>query len=68
MQVERLKIALYVDRSLPDCWVVRDPDGEFWMVPVGDKAWDRRRPYTLKEDAQLESIPGHYKYLLGIAG
>jgi hypothetical protein len=47
---------------------VRDKDGEFWMVPFGDQAWDRRQPYTLTADARLESIPGHYQYLLGIAG
>ena len=62
------QICLYVDRSLPSCWIVRDHAGDFWMVPAGDQAWERRQPYTLTEDAQLESVPGHYKYLLGIAG
>ena len=65
-QPERPPVSLYVDRSLPSCWVVRDRAGAFWQVPVGDEAWERRQPYTLAEDAQLVSVPGHYTYLLGI--
>jgi hypothetical protein len=61
-------VSLYVDRSQPSCWIVRDGAGEFWIVPAGDQAWERRQPYALTEDARLESVPGHYKYLLGIAG
>jgi hypothetical protein len=68
MRHEQPQVSLYVDRSLPSWWIVRDRDGDFWMVPPGERAWDRRQPYTLTEDAQLESVPGHYKYLLGIAG
>jgi hypothetical protein len=68
MRSEQHQLSLYVDRSLPNCWVVRDGAGDFWMVPAGDQAWERRQRYTLTEDAQLESVPGHYKYLLGIAG
>ena len=68
MRPEQVPLSLYVDRKLTNCWIVRDRTGEFWMVPAGDQAWERRQPYTLTEDAQLESIPGHYKYLLGIAG
>ena len=61
-------MSLYVDRNLDGCWIVRDRSGAFWMVPAGEQAWERRQPYTLTEDAQLESVPGHYKYLLGFAG
>ena len=68
MRTEQSLLSLYVDRSLPGCWIVRDRSGAFWMAPAGDQAWERRQPYTLTEDAQLESVPGHYKYLLGIAG
>jgi hypothetical protein len=63
----QLQISLYVDRSQPSCWIVRDAAGDFWKVPSGDQGWERRQPYTLTEDAQLESVPGHYRYLLGIA-
>ena len=63
---EQHPVSLYADRSLPTCWVVRDRAGAFWLVPVGDRAWERRQPYTLAEGAQLVSVPGHYTYLLGI--
>jgi hypothetical protein len=68
MRPDQAPVSLYVDRSLPSCWIVRDRTGAFWMVPAGDQAWERRQPYTLCEDAQLEPVPSHYKYLLGIAG
>jgi hypothetical protein len=64
----REQVSIYVDRSQPSWWIVRDRSGEFWMVPGGERAWDRRQPYTLTEDSQLETVPGHYKYMLGIAG
>jgi hypothetical protein len=67
-QHEQTPMSLYVDRSLPGCWIARDRAGDFWMVPAGNQGWARRQPYTLTEDAHLESVPGHYKYLLGIAG
>jgi hypothetical protein len=62
------QLSLYVDRNLPSCWIVRDRHGDFWMVPPGECAWDRRQPYTLTEGAKLELVPNHYKYLLGIGG
>jgi hypothetical protein len=55
--------ALYVDRSTRQ-WVVRDPEGKFWVVPVVEDAWNHREPYQPVEDSRLEPIPGHYKYLL----
>ena len=36
-------LALYVDRSSQQ-WIVRDPDGNFWLVPSADHAWDHRQP------------------------
>lgn len=68
MRQDQSRVSLYVDRRLPDCWIVRDRAGAFWIVPAGERAWDRRQPYTLSEDAQLESVPSHYTSLLGIAG
>ena len=63
---EQPPVSLYVDRSLPSCWVVRDRAGAFWRCRWETEAWERRQPYTLAEDAQLVSVPGHYTYLLGI--
>jgi hypothetical protein len=58
-------LTLYVDRTLQQ-WVVRDADGNFWTVPSTADAWEQRQPYCPAADAELESIPGHYKYLLSL--
>jgi len=54
---------LYVDRSTQR-WIVRDPDGNFWIVPSVDNAWDHREAFQPTEEIDLEPVPGHYKYLL----
>lgn len=58
-------VSIYVDRSSQQ-WIVRDPDGHFWVVPVVDDAWDHRQPFYLTDEIELESVPGHYKYMLGL--
>ena len=63
LAVTKCSVALYVDRSRKQ-WIVRDPEGNFWIVPTGDDAWDRRQPFEPTQDTELEPIPGHYKYLL----
>ena len=65
LMAKRHVAALYVDRSTQQ-WIVRDPDGNFWIVPSGDDAWDHRQPFEPTEDAELESVPTHYKYLLDL--
>ena len=57
--------AIYVDRS-GSRWVVRDPEGNFWELPATDHPWDDRRPFSPAEGTELEPVPGHYKYLLGL--
>jgi hypothetical protein len=57
-------VGLFVDRSSPDYWVVRDPEGNFWMVPPAPSPWESRQPFSPSETAALEPVPGHYKYLL----
>ncbi|HEV3341699.1 MAG TPA: hypothetical protein VG125_15135 [Pirellulales bacterium] len=57
-------VSLFVDRSSPECWVVRDPDGNFWLVPPVASPWEKRRPFYPSEEMELEPVPGHYKYLL----
>ena len=62
----RLTFALYVDRSSKR-WVVQDPQGHYWLMPENENnPWDQRQPYCLTEEAELEPIPAHYKYMLGI--
>ena len=57
------KTALYVDRSSRQ-WVLRDPEGNFWILPSGDEAWERRQPYEPKAETDLEPVPSHYTNLL----
>lgn len=58
-------IALYVDRTTKQ-WVVRDPEGKLWSLAAGENPWDERQPFTPAEETDLEPVPGHYKYLLGL--
>jgi hypothetical protein len=63
--VRKQVIAIYVDRSTQQ-WIVRDPNGSFWLLPSGENAWDQREPYQPTDETELEPVPGHYKYLLGL--
>jgi hypothetical protein len=45
---------------------VLDPEGNFWIVPSGDGSRDHRQPFHPTEETDLEPVPGHYKYLLGL--
>lgn len=58
-------VALYVERSSQQ-WVVRDPEGIFWILPSVDDPWDHRRPFTPTYETDLEPVPGHYKDMLGL--
>ena len=62
----RKNLNLYVDRSTQQ-WIVLDPEGNFWIVPTdNDNPWDQRQPFQPAEENELEPVPGHYKYMLGI--
>ena len=61
----RPTVSIYVDR-ISQRWIVRDPDGKLWIVPLVDQPWDHRQPLPLTEDIELEPVPGHYKYLLNL--
>ena len=56
-------IGLFVDRSTQQ-WIVRDPEGNLWMLPSGEYDWDHRESFLPTEETELEPIPAHYKYLL----
>ena len=58
-------LALYVDRASRR-WIVRDVEGQFWSLPATDNPWAERQPFTPAEETELEPVPGHYKYLLGL--
>ena len=63
--LRRPVVALYVEKSSRQ-WSVRDPEGHFWTLPSVENPWDHRQPFHPTEDAELEPVPGHYKYLLGL--
>jgi hypothetical protein len=58
-------VALFVERSSQQ-WVVRDPEGNFWIIPSVANAWDQRQPFYPTEESVLEAVPGHYIYLLDL--
>jgi hypothetical protein len=58
--------AIYVNRACTDHWVVRDPDGNFWIIPPVPDAWEARRPFYPDEDTELNPVPGHYLFMLGL--
>ena len=59
-------VGMYVAKTCPEHWIVLDHQGRFWMVPPGQNPWERRQPFQWTEDTELEPIPGHYKYVLGL--
>lgn len=61
----RCTVALYVDRATRQ-WIVRDEEGNFWVLPTTDHPWTQRQPFYPTADNTLESVPGHYKATLGI--
>jgi len=58
-------ISIYVDHESGQ-WIVRDGEGSFWSLPHTDRPWDDRQPYYPTEETELEPIPGHYRFLLGL--
>lgn len=60
--ITRRTVSLFVDRT-SQRWVVRDPDGQFWVFPSGNTAWDARELLDPAGDLDLEPVPGHYRYL-----
>ena len=63
LTVRKQAIALFVDRSTQQ-WVVRDSEGNSWILPADEDGWERRQPFQVTEESELVPIPGHYKYLL----
>jgi len=65
---ENHMVALFVESSCPERWIVRDADGNFWIVPPAENPWDLREPFQPTEEMELVPVPGHYRYVLGIPG
>jgi hypothetical protein len=58
-------VALFVDKTTRQ-WIVRDSEGNYWSLPSTDKPWDERQPFSPAEETELEPVPRHYKYMLGL--
>ena len=65
LAVSQRVVGLYVHRASQQ-WIVRDAEGNFWSLPSTDNPWDERQPFTPAEGTELEPVPGHYKYMLGL--
>ena len=65
LSIKKKALSLFVDRESRQ-WIVRDAEGNFWAVPPTDHPWNDRRPFHPREDTPLESVPGHYRFLLGL--
>jgi hypothetical protein len=62
----KLILALYADRTTQE-WIVLDREGQFWIVPVNEEdAWNQRRPFCPTDETELQPVPGHYIYMLGL--
>ena len=61
----RQRVALFVAKSYQQ-WVVRDPEGNFWLLPSGENPWCHRQPFHPTAETELEPIPKHYHYLLNL--
>ncbi len=57
-------VALYVDKppSNGSSGIPRETSGAYRH----DNPWDDREPFTPAEETELEPVPGHYKYMLGL--
>ena len=65
-QATRTIVALYVDRATRR-WIVRDREGGLWTLSSSANPWDERQPFSPEEETDLEQVPGHYKYMLGLS-
>jgi len=63
--VKTRALSIFVDRSSRQ-WVVLDAEGSFWTVPPREEGWNQRQPFSPTEESELEPVPGHYGYMLGL--
>lgn len=63
--LRKQRLSIYVDRTSKQ-WIVRDAEGNFWIVPAVEQAWDHRQTFTPNEETELEPVPLHYKNMLGL--
>lgn len=59
------KLYLYVDK-VSRRWVVQDADGVYWTIPDTENPWEHKQRLERTDETELEPIPNHYKYMLGL--
>jgi hypothetical protein len=65
LTLRKSAVALFADRTSRR-WIVRDPEGNFWILPPVENSWEHREPFELQEDSDLEPVPAHYINMLGL--
>jgi hypothetical protein len=58
-------VAVFADRATQQ-WIVRDPAGQFWLLPSVNNPWDHRQPFQPSEETELLPVPRHYKDAIGL--
>lgn len=58
-----VELRLFADRAKRQ-WIVRDGQGQYWMLPSSDRAWEDRIEVQQREITDLEAVPMHYKATL----
>ena len=66
LSAPRRTAAIFVHPTCTEHWIVRDPEGNFWMVPSVANAWEYRRPFCPTEETDLQPVPGHYRFMLDL--
>ena len=62
VEVRKPGVTIFVTRSRGQ-WVIRDPNGNYWVVPSVEDPWEHREQYDPVDGTDLEPVPGHYRYL-----
>ena len=59
-------VGLYVAKTCPEHWIAWTTRADSGWSRLAENPWERRQPFQWTEDTELEPIPGHYKYVLGL--
>lgn len=59
---------LFSHKNLPMSWIVRDPEGAYWIVPSIPNGWASRKPARLGPGQISTLEPSNLGLGLGIPG
>ena len=59
-------MGLYVDKTCPEFWIVRDYQGSLLVKYRPGRTPGARPAFQPTEETELEPIPGIYMYVLGL--